>query len=273
MRFAVLGSGSTGNATLISGGSTHILVDAGFSGRELAKRLGSVGVDPNDVSSIVVTHEHGDHTQGAGIFARRHGTTLVMTRRTREACQKLLNGSERVELYRPGYPFHVGDLRIEPFITVHDAVDPVAVAVCDQSTGLRLGIATDLGRPTAQVRHALRGCDGLIVESNYDEVMLWSGEYPQSVKARISSSHGHLSNQAAASFVSDLMCPQLSAVVLAHLSAESNTPHLARSVVGSALRTKGFRGLLDVASPTEPTELVDLSTLRDRAGPPQLSLF
>ena len=231
MRFSVLGSGSGGNAILVSGGTTHVLVDAGFSGRELAKRLRSVGVDPDEVAAIIVTHEHGDHTQGAGIFARRHGAVLMMTERTRDACRRLFKGSESVASYRPGYPFAIGDLFIEPFITVHDAVDPVAVAVGDRTTGLRLGIATDLGKPTVQVRHALRGCDGLIVESNYDEVLLWSGEYPQTVKARISSSHGHLSNQAAASFVADLMGPRLAAVVLAHLSSESNTPHLARSVV------------------------------------------
>ena len=273
MRFSVLGSGSSGNAILISGGNTHILVDAGFSGRELARRLDLVGVVPDQVSAIIVTHEHGDHTHGAGIFSRRHGTALWMTRRTREACGRILRGSEIVQEYRPGYPFHIGDLFVEPFITVHDAVDPVAVAVADQATGLRVGIATDLGRPTTQVRHALRGCDALILESNYDEVMLWSGEYPQTVKARIASSHGHLSNQAAASFASDLVSPRLSAVVLAHLSEESNTPHLAKTVVGSALKKRGFRGILDVARPDTPTDLVDLGVLRERNGPPQLSLF
>ena len=149
----------------------------------------------------------------------------------------------------------------------------MAVAVVDQTTGARLGIATDMGRPTVQVRHALRGCDGLVLESNYDEVMLWTGEYPQSVKSRIASSHGHLSNQAAARFLVDLMNPRLCAVVLAHISAESNTPQLARSVVEPPIRKKGFRGLLDVAGPDEPTQLVDLMALRDRAGPGQLSLF
>jgi len=273
MRFSVLGSGSTGNATLVTGGGTHLLIDAGFSGKELHRRLEAVGVAPGDVKAIVITHEHGDHTQGAGIFARRHGTPLWMTPRTRDACTRLLKGSEEVRLYRPGYAFSLGQLTIEPFITVHDAVDPVALAVVDQATGLRLGIATDMGRPTVQVRHALRACDGLILESNYDEVMLWAGGYPPSVKARIASSHGHLSNQAAADFLADLMNPRLSAVILAHLSAESNTPELARSVVGKALRTRGFRGLLDVAQPDGPTEFVDLEHLRARWGAPQLNLF
>ena len=273
MRFSVLGSGSTGNATLVTAPHTYLLVDAGFSGRELGRRLEAVGVAPEEIQGIVITHEHGDHTQGAGIFARRHGTPLWMTARTREACARLLKGTEDVRVYRPGYPFEIGGLRLEPFITVHDAVDPVAVAVVDQRTGLRLGIATDMGRPTVQIRHALKRCDALIVESNYDEVMLWAGDYPPAVKARIASSHGHLSNQAAARFLTDLMNPRLSAVILAHLSAESNTPELARSVVGKALRNKGFRGLLDVSAPDGPTDLVDLHRVRTRWGAPQLNLF
>lgn len=273
MRFSVLGSGSTGNATLVLAPHTRLLVDAGFSGRELGRRLEAVGVLPEEIQGIVITHEHGDHTQGAGIFARRYGTPLWMTARTRDACSRLLRGGEDVRTYRPGYPFEIGGLRLEPFITVHDAVDPVAIAVVDQRTGLRLGIATDMGRPTVQIRHALKRCDALIVESNYDEVMLWAGDYPARVKARIASSHGHLSNQAAARFLTDLMNPRLSAVVLAHLSAESNTPELARSVVGKALRNKGFRGLLHVSAPDGPTDLVDLDRVRSRWGTPQLSLF
>ena len=273
MRFSVLGSSSRGNATLVAAGQTRILVDAGFSGRELAKRLAEVGVEPSEISAIVLTHEHGDHTRGAGVFARAHGTPLLMTEGTRRACHKLFAGSEVVQTYRPGYPVTIDDLRVDPFITVHDAADPVAVAVGEPATGLRLGIATDLGRPTVQVVHALRGCDALIIESNHDEAMLWSAGYPAAVKARIASSHGHLSNQAAASLVLELLNPGLFVVVLAHLSEESNTPHLARNVVEKAIRNKGFAGLVEVAGPNRPTALFDLAELRDRTGPRQMSLF
>ncbi len=273
MRFAVLGSGSSGNSVLVWGGETHILIDAGFSGKELARRLGVLGLTPECLSAIVVTHEHGDHVHGAGVMARRHGTPLYITRRTQAACGRFLNGTEEVVPYKPGHPFTIGDLFLEPFVTVHDAVDPVAFAVVDQRTGLRLGIATDLGRATVQVRHVLKGCDGLILESNHDEVMLWSADYPQTVKARIASSHGHLSNQAAAQFALELYHPHLSAVVLAHLSSESNTPGLARSVMGKALRSKGYRGVLDVAPPEQPTPLLDLVELRSKTGPDQLSLL
>ncbi len=273
MRFSVLGSGSRGNATLVCAGSTHLLIDAGFSGRELVKRLGGVGFAPDQITGIVITHEHGDHTRGAGVFARAHGTPLYMTAGTRDACHRLLRGKETVEIYRAGYRLPIGDLEIEPFITVHDAADPVAMAVADPSTGLRLGIATDLGRPTAQVRHALRGCDALVIESNHDETLLWNTRYPASVKARIASSHGHLSNQAAADFAMDLLSPRLAVVILAHLSEESNTPELARSVMAGALGRKGFAGEVLVAGPDGPTRLLDLADLRQRAGPSQLSLF
>ena len=273
MRFSVLGSGSSGNAILVSGGDTHLLVDAGFSGRELARRLRLCDVEPEQLSAIVITHEHGDHTQGAGIFARRHGTRLVMTRRTRAACQKLLRGSEDIELYRPGFPVPIGDLMVEPFITVHDAVDPVGLAVVDECTGLRLGVATDLGRPTAQIRHALSGCDFLVLEANHDEVLLHTSRYPVSVKRRIASSHGHLSNQAAARFAVELMHPRLAGIVLAHLSNECNRPDLALDVVGAALEKAGWSGHLEVARQERPTALLDIEELRYRNGPAQLTLL
>lgn len=273
MRFSVLGSGSRGNATLIAAGTTRLLVDAGFSGRELARRLATVGVEPEEVTAILVTHEHGDHTRGAGVFARAHGTPLLMTEGTLGACRKLLRGGEEVRTYRPGFPVEVGDLEVEPYITVHDAAEPVAVAVREPATGLRLGIATDLGRPTIQAMHALRGCDGLIVESNHDRSMLWSTAYPAQVKARIASSHGHLSNQEAARLAGELLSPKLTVVVLAHLSEESNTPRLARSVMERALAKKGFAGMVEVAGPDRPTPLLDLAKLRERAGPRQLSFL
>jgi phosphoribosyl 1,2-cyclic phosphodiesterase len=273
MRVAVLGSGSSGNATLVRAGNTRLLVDAGFSARDLAGRLHLLGVEPEEVAAIVVTHDHGDHTRGMGVFARRHGTTLHMTERTRDACAKLLRGTEDVRLYRPGRPFSVGDARVEPFLTVHDAADPVGVAVVDECTGLRMGVATDLGRPTAQIRHALGACDLLILEANHDEVLLHTSAYPWSVKRRIASSHGHLSNQAAAQLVTELLHPRLAGVILAHLSNECNRPELARQVVGRALAKVGWKGHLDVAKQDEPTGWLDVEEMRLQAGPSQLSFL
>ena len=273
MRVSVLGSGSGGNSVFLWAGNTRLLVDAGFSARSVAERLDGIGVSPESIEGIVVTHEHGDHTRGIGVFARRHGTPLYMTHRTRAACGKLLRGEEEIIEYQPSRPFHVGDIRIEPFLTVHDAADPVGVALVDECTGLRVGIATDLGRPTAQTRLALSDCDLLILEANHDEVLLHMSAYPSAVKRRISSSHGHLSNQAAARLVTELLHPRLSGVVLAHLSKECNRPSLARQVVGDALDKAGWQGHLAIASQHRPTALLDIEELRYRAGPSQLSLL
>jgi phosphoribosyl 1,2-cyclic phosphodiesterase len=273
VKVAVLGSGSGGNAIFVQAGNTRVLVDAGFSARSVAERLALLGVEADEIDAIVVTHEHGDHTSGVGVFARRHGTPVYMTERTREACARLFRGAERIIPYGPGRPFPIGDVRIEPFLTVHDAVDPVGVAVVDQCTSLRLGIATDLGRPTVQIRHALSDCDFLILEANHDEVLLHTSRYPSSVKRRISSSHGHLSNQAAARLVTDLLHPRLAGVVLAHLSAECNRAELALEVVGGALEKAGWQGHLEVAEQDRPTALLDVEELRYRSGPSQLTLL
>ncbi len=273
MRFSVLGSGSRGNALLVTSGRTRLLVDAGFSARDLARRLGEVGVDPDSLTGIVISHDHGDHTRGMGVFARRHGTPIWITERTRDACSRLLRGGETLHLYEAGRPFSIGGLRIEPFVTAHDAADPVGLAVVCSESRARLGVATDLGRPTSGIRHALSGCDVLVLESNHDEGLLQQAPYPWSVKARIRSSHGHLSNEAAARFAVELLHPGLRAVILAHLSFESNRPTLALETVGGALRRAGFRGRVEVADQEEPTPLTAVSELPIPGGGGQLTLL
>lgn len=273
MKFSVLGSGSKGNATLVLSGETRVLIDAGFSGKDLARRLETIQIDPDSLDGIVISHDHSDHTRGMGVYARRHGTPLHLTPPTLRACQKLLKGQESISTYEAGRHFRIGGLRIEPFVTVHDAADPVGLAVVEEATGLRLGIATDLGRPTAGIRHALTGCDVLVLESNHDEGLLQKAPYPWSVKARIRSSHGHLSNEGAARFALELMHPGLKAVVLAHLSYESNRPTLALEIVGKALRKAGFKGWIEVADQDEPMPIVDVLELAGRNAGGQLTLL
>jgi phosphoribosyl 1,2-cyclic phosphodiesterase len=272
MKIAVLGSGSRGNATLLASGGSAILIDAGLSARQLDGRLEAVGFSPEGILAIVITHEHRDHTQGMGVFARRHGTPLYVTEATQRASLRLLRGSERIHTYRPGYHFEVGDFSVEPFLTAHDAADPVAVAVTG-SCGTRVGIATDLGRPTAGIRHALAGCDFLVLEANHDERLLRSGPYPSSVQARIAGSHGHLSNRAAASFALELLHPRLTGIILAHLSGDCNRPDLARKVVMGTLRKAGWKGFMGVAEQDAPTPLIDIRELRLDREAGQLSLF
>ena len=188
-------------------------------------------------------HDHGDHTKGAGVFSRRHGTPVYLTERTLAACSRLFRGTEPTVTYRAGRHFEVGSIRVEPFLTVHDAADPVAVALVDTTTETRVGVATDLGRPNAQIRLALSGADFLILEANHDEELLRTGPYPWAVQQRIASSHGHLSNHAAARFACELLHPRLAGVLLAHLSQECNRPELAEAVVGDALPGRRLRRL------------------------------
>jgi phosphoribosyl 1,2-cyclic phosphodiesterase len=273
LKVTILGSGSRGNAVLIEAEGVRLLVDAGFSGRDLERRLAAVEVDPHSLSALLITHDHSDHTRGMGVAARRWGIPLYLTERTRVACSSLLDGTENLRTYGTDRPLEIDGLVVTPFLTVHDAVDPVAVTVTEAASGDKLGIATDLGRATATVRHALQGCHLLVLESNHDEVLLRESPYPWSVKARIGGSHGHLSNRAAAELMSELYHGELCAVVLAHLSEQANDPILAKEVVGETLRHLRFKGSVDVAPQEVPLAQIDVGRLRMERRPAQLSLL
>jgi phosphoribosyl 1,2-cyclic phosphodiesterase len=272
-RVHVLGSGSRGNSILLETSETCILVDAGFSGRQIERRLAAIEKPPESVSALVITHEHRDHTQGMGIFARRWGTPIYIAEATARSCSALLNGGERLHHYRAGKPVDLGDLRLEPFLTCHDAIDPIGITICQRTSGLKVGIATDLGTPTLSVRHALQRCDLLVLEANHDDLMLRTGPYPWSVKSRIAGRHGHLSNRTAAQLGVELLHPELAAIVLAHLSQECNDPALAEEVVGEALQRKRYDGPLYVAAQDEPLAGLDVAALAAEVRCHQLGLF
>ena len=269
----ILGSGSSGNAILVESGDTRLLVDAGFSGVDLERRLASVEIPPESIDGLFITHDHTDHTRGMGVLARRWRIPLYLTERTRIACRSMLRGDELVATYSSRDPVRVGPLEISPFLTVHDAVDPVAVTVSEAGTGEKLGVATDLGRPTTTVRSALRGCDMLVLEANYDDLMLRASIYPWSVKARIASSHGHLSNRASAELATELAHPGLACVILAHLSERANDPGLAEEVVGTALRSVRFRGEMHTGRQDVPLPPIDVSRVKRKLLPEQLALL
>ncbi len=270
---ASLGSGSRGNAFLVEGDDTRILVDAGFSGRQLARRLDILEVDPESIDAVVVTHEHRDHSGGIGVGARRWGWALKMSSRTRRACTTLLRGQETCDDL-PVSGIRIGALEIAPVPTCHDAVDPVAVVVRHVPSDLRAGIATDLGRATTPVRQALRGCAFLVLEANHDERLLREGSYPWGVKQRIGGSRGHLSNRLAAELARELAHPRLGGILLAHLSHECNDPDLALDRVGQGLLPKRYDGVLAAAAQDEPSERYQIDELVNaRTSGPQLSLF
>ncbi len=226
MRFCVLGSGSKGNATFIEGGDTRILIDAGFSGIEIERRLESVGVDPASLQAIAVSHEHGDHIRGVQALSRRYGLTVLASRATMEAAGKSVAKVARWTEISGGQTFSFADLSIHPFSLSHDVVDPLGFVI--KSDGISIGYCTDTGIVSKLMQHRLSGCNGLVLECNHDPVMLKNGGYPPQLQQRIRSKDGHLANSEAAGFLADLVHEGLEHVVLAHLSESNNTPELAR---------------------------------------------
>lgn len=256
MKLAVLGSGSRGNAIALATDDGTILIDAGFGPRTLVRRARDAGMALTRLHAIVVTHEHGDHARGAIPLAGAHGVPVVATAGTLECLDPGAHGVSAWTLV-PHEPLTVGPFEIMGSPTSHDAAEPVAVTVSGPR-GLKVGVACDLGRPTAAVRYLLRDCTALVVEANHDEVLLRTGPYPAVVRQRIAGSTGHLSNRAAAELIAELHHPGLRAVVLAHLSERCNRPEMAREAVAAALATRGFDGELLVADQRRPVAVGEL---------------
>jgi phosphoribosyl 1,2-cyclic phosphodiesterase len=246
----VLGSGSRGNCCAVESEGVALLIDAGFSAKEVERRADSAGFEIGRVAGIVLTHEHGDHACGAALLARRlrvpvltaPGTWGRLAPRMDSAEHRPLGLCTRVEL---------GPFSVEACPTNHDAVEPLAVVVRD-SDETSIGVAYDLGRATTAVRYLLRDLTAIVLEANHDEVQLRTSEYPAVVQRRIAGSAGHLSNRAAAQLLAQLHHPGLSVVVLAHLSQHCNDATTARGEVGRALRRVKFRGTIHVADQDEP---------------------
>lgn len=228
VRFSVLASGSRANATYVESADTRILIDCGLSYRRLRERMGSIDRTPEELSAILVTHEHSDHTAGLAVASKKLQIPLCGTSATLESLKLDTNGCSFVPLER-GVKHKLGDISVIPFAVVHDASDPVGYLL--EVGSLRFAQATDLGRVTPVVKEHLLGAHALVLESNHDEELLLECSYPWALKQRISSTHGHLSNHAAGAFLSELLHRGLQYVVLAHLSENSNTPEVALASV------------------------------------------
>lgn len=239
-----LGSGSKGNCFALEEDGVILLLDAGFSAREIGRRAALAGLDLSRLCAIAVTHEHGDHASGAVQLARQRGVPIIASPGTWSALRGA-DGIRHIAL-RAGEPAEVGGFRIAAAATNHDAAEPMALAVWGHS-GIRIGLAHDLGRPTAAVRYLLRDLSVLVIEANHDEILLRTSEYPAAVRQRIAGGGGHLSNRAAAELIEELVHPYLEHVVLAHLSERCNTPEEARATVAPSLARAKFQGTLHVA--------------------------
>jgi phosphoribosyl 1,2-cyclic phosphodiesterase len=239
----VLASGSRGNCTVLSSSNASVLVDAGLSCRETLRRMKAVGEDPRKIKAIVISHEHADHVGGLPVLARKLQVPVYITEATYHSWRKLIKGPEgkpftleKREHFRAGRGFSVADLSIMPFTISHDAADPCGFTF--KADGVKIGLVTDLGYLTPNVKQNLRGCDGLMIESNHDVEMLRNGPYPWMVKQRVMSRVGHLSNTALAEFFAADYDGQAAFLVLAHLSEHNNHPELARESAYKALGGK-----------------------------------
>lgn len=232
MRFTNLGSGSRGNATLVTSGVDHILVDCGFSARELTRRLKVRGVMPEQIDAIFITHEHGDHIKGALQFAKQYQTPLYLSRGTwdnwRDHSQAKKLGIEIVWI-RPRDVCHIGQLTVSAIPVPHDAGEPVQFTV--QHREYKLGILSDLGSTPPWVVEAFGGCDALLMESNHDVEMLRKGPYPYPLQERIAGARGHLSNEQTSVFLKALDTSRLRFLILTHLSEQNNSAKLALAKV------------------------------------------
>ncbi|HJU88445.1 MAG TPA: MBL fold metallo-hydrolase [Gemmatimonadaceae bacterium] len=249
MRMWVLGSGSRGNAVLLECGESRVLIDAGFAAGTIAKRMRSIGVAPESIEGVVITHEHTDHMKGAAVGARRFGWTLHATKGTVEACDDLVEAKART--FDAGATLHFTWLDLATVRTSHDANDPIAVVATARASGARIGIVYDLGCGTPQVQRALSRLDVLLLESNHDEGMLRTGPYPWYLQQRIASRTGHLSNRAAGELATQCTHRGLGDVVLAHLSEINNDPKLATRAMTSTLKKTTFRGRVTASAQRE----------------------
>jgi phosphoribosyl 1,2-cyclic phosphodiesterase len=232
MRFAALGSGSRGNSWLVEAGRTRVLIDCGFGPRETACRLLRLGVEPESICAVAVTHDHSDHLGGVMACVRCFGWSVCMTQGTAYAVRQepAAKGFLRIESHAT---FQFGDLQLQPFTVPHDAREPVQFIVTDGEH--RLCILTDAGHVTPHMIETVDGCDALVLECNHDLELLRTGDYPYDLKQRITSRWGHLDNGAAAELLAAIDRTRLRQVIAAHLSAQNNRPELATTALAAVL--------------------------------------
>lgn len=234
MRFASLGSGSEGNALLVTAGNTLVLMDCGFGLQDTLMRLARLGVSPEQLSGIVVTHEHGDHISGVARMARKFNLPVWLTHGTLRSQAKAFAGIAGIREIDPHAAFAIGGIEVVPYSVPHDAAEPVQFVFGDGAR--RLGVLTDTGCSTAHIEQTLSGCHALVLECNHDAEMLMNSDYPYSLKQRVGGRFGHLNNQQAAAILASLDLGGLQHLIAAHLSRTNNTPALAVRALSAAAK-------------------------------------
>lgn len=263
IRYSILASGSTGNSIYVGNGEKNILIDAGLSGKKIEEGLNKIGVNPNELDGIFITHEHDDHIKGAGVLSRRYNIPLYANEKTLD---NLPNHVGEIDdslktIFDTGTIKDLGNLQIETFGISHDAAEPVGYILRDED--MQLSVVTDLGYINTRIIDKIKGSNAFIFEANHDVGMLRMSSYPWSVKQRILSDVGHLSNEAAGEALAEIISGNTSSVHLAHLSKENNLIELARLTVKNILDDYGITEnevkLLDTY-PDKPTQLKELKS-------------
>lgn len=234
MRFASLGSGSAGNCMVIEQASTCLLLDCGFSVKETINRLNGLMVSPEDITGILVTHEHDDHAKGAFKLAEKYNIPVWLSHGTHVMCARYMPKMQiQLNIMDSHVPFVIGDIEIHPFPVPHDAREPTQFVLSDGRH--KLGVLTDSGNTTPHIHQMLSGCDALVLECNHDLTMLETGPYSYALKKRVGGYLGHLDNQSAADLLAALDNTKLKHIIAAHLSVKNNTEALAKSALSQVL--------------------------------------
>lgn len=238
LRICILASGSSGNCTYIGSDTTSILIDAGLSAKRTAERLAEIDRDMASIRGVCVSHEHNDHITGLRVLHGRYGVPIYANAGTIDALRRFPElAAISWQMFTTGSPFHIGDLRIEPFSVPHDAYDPVGFVV--ESQGARVGVVTDMGMATTLIRERLRRCHAVVIEANHDDQLLADAERPWALKQRIKGRQGHLSNEHAAAMIAEIAGPDLRQIFLAHLSEDCNRHELALKCTRKSLTEGG----------------------------------
>lgn len=255
MQFSVLGSGSKGNSLYIESGKTSVLIDAGFSGKELAKRMAVHGKEIGDLDGLFLTHEHGDHIKGAGVLSRRCSLPVYANAGTFKGSAKTVKKLHKRVEFETGSVIELQDFEIRSFSISHDTLDPVGYLISDGKHSI--ACCTDTGKVSHLISSRLSMCEALVLEFNHDPIMLKNGPYPFFLQQRVRSSQGHLANDDAADFLKSLLHDKLQQVILAHLSETNNRADIALKSAAAVLPST-LHSLLSVAPQDCPTRLFEL---------------
>lgn len=250
IRFQSIVSGSSGNCILFCCKNTKILIDCGISGKKITAYLNDMGIDPYEIDRLLITHEHIDHTTGAGIISRKFNIPILASEGTWAGMEIGKISDENKYCFAKNRVFEIGDIKVTPFDIPHDAYQPTGYIL--EAEGQKFAVATDIGHITHTVEDSLTGCDAVILEANYDEHMLQTGPYPQDLKKRIAGKNGHLANKDTGTLATYLAKNGTRHIMLGHLSNENNSPEIAFSEVARELEFGGLQVGKDIMLSVAP---------------------